>query len=133
MNPREISARLHDILGTACRVRQPGPGRPVDAALVGIDEVKAGLRDLIRDLGGGAPTPPPPRPASADVFPEGPVAGTRARVQHRRRGGRSAIDPGQRGRRPLPDPAEPRRSESSLQRRAAEAEFATLTSRPAAL
>lgn len=85
MNPREISARLHDILSTACRVRQPGPGRPADAGLVGINEVKAGLRDLIREVGDGMAVQLPPRVAMAGSFPEARISGTRAAVEHRRR------------------------------------------------
>lgn len=85
MNTREISARLHDILRSACRVRLPGPGRPADAALVGIDQVKAELRDLIRALGDEPPPQLPARAALVDAFPEGRIAGTRAVVEHRRR------------------------------------------------
>jgi len=119
MNTREISARLHDILATACRVRQPGTGRSADAALVGIDEVKAGLRDLIREVGDAATPPPAPRVrATAGAFPQGQVAGTRTTVEHRRSSRGAAL---------------PRRSAPSPLRRAAEAEFASLTGRTAGL
>ncbi|MCJ2074788.1 hypothetical protein MKK68_03865 [Methylobacterium sp. E-016] len=86
MDTSTISARLHDILRTACRVRQPGPGIPADAGLSDLAEVKAGLRDLISSLGEIRPPRLPPRiHATASAFPKGRIAGTRALVQHRRR------------------------------------------------
>lgn len=85
MNTREISTRLHDILRIACRVRHPGLGRPVDAALVGIDAVKAELRDLIRALGDEPPPRLPARTVQADAFPEGRISGGSAIVEHRHR------------------------------------------------
>ena len=86
MDSREISARLHDILRSACRVRQPGPGRTAEANIETIDEVKGGLRALIAELGEQEPPRLPPRlKASAAAFPEGRIAGTRTTVQHRRR------------------------------------------------
>lgn len=86
MDSREISARLHDILRTAARVRQPGPGRTAEANIETIDEVKGGLRALIAELGEREPPRLPPRfKASAAAFPEGRISGTRATVQHRRR------------------------------------------------
>lgn len=86
MDFREISTRLHDILRTAARVRQPGPGRTAEANIETIDEVKGGLRALIVDLGGQEPPRLPPRlRANAAAFPEGRIAGTRTTVQHRRR------------------------------------------------
>lgn len=85
MNPREISARL--VRHPAQRL--PGaparPGRPADAALVGIDQVKAKLRDLIRTLGDEPPPQLPARAVQADAFPAGQISGTRAIVEHRSR------------------------------------------------
>lgn len=78
MDFREISVRLHDILRTAGRVRQPGPGRTAEANIETIDEVKDGLRALIAELGEQKPPRLPPwLKASASAFPEGRIAGTR--------------------------------------------------------
>lgn len=86
MDFREISTRLHDILRTAARVRQPGPGRAAEANIETIDEVKGGLRALIAELGEQEPPRLPPRlRATAAAFPEGRIPGTRTNVQHRRR------------------------------------------------
>lgn len=136
MNPREISARLHDILRTACRVRQPGPGTRADAGLMGLDEVKAGIRDLIRAVGDDqAPQVAPRIRASAGAFPEGRIAGTRALVQHRRRvrgQGEAALSivpgsgPG------TPSPIVLRLPSSRSAREAAEAHFAPSPSLDAA-
>nr|WP_137830890.1 hypothetical protein [Methylobacterium sp. L1A1] len=86
MDTREISTRLHDLLRVACRVGQPGPGRSAEANVESVDEVKAGLRALIADLGEQqAPRLPPRLKATAAAFPEGRIAGTRTTVQHHRR------------------------------------------------
>lgn len=86
MDTSTISVRLHDILRTACRVRQAGPGYTAEASVESIDQVKGRLRALIADLGDHkAPRLPPRLRACASAFPEGRIAGTRATVQHRRR------------------------------------------------
>ena len=107
MNDRDLIDRLTTILGAAYRVRQPGTGAPPDAAMAGIDTVRAELRRLITDVCGAEPSRMPPRvSAIAANLPEGRIPGTRILVRHRRGARVPAVAVGQPARKAAPSPRE---------------------------
>ena len=86
MTDREQAERVHGLLRMADRLRVPGHRHTVEAFLGEMGELRLGLRQLYRDMTGAEPARErtSKRPSIA-AFPAGPIAGTRAVVQHRGR------------------------------------------------
>ncbi|GEP07921.1 hypothetical protein [Methylobacterium oxalidis] len=86
MTQREQAEQVHDLFRLADRLRVPGHRNNVETFLGDLGELRVGLRRLYRDMTGAEPARErtSKRPSIA-AFPAGPIAGTRAVVQHRGR------------------------------------------------
>ena len=82
----EQAAQVADLLRQADRLRVPGHRHTVETSLCQIDELRAGLRCLYRELTGTeVPRETAPRRAVIGSFQAGSIAGTRAVVAFRGR------------------------------------------------
>ena len=86
MTDREQAEQVQDLLRKADRLRVPGHRHTVETSLCEIDELRAGLRRLYRDLTGiEVPREPSPRRAVIGSFQAGAISGTRTTVAFRGR------------------------------------------------
>jgi hypothetical protein len=83
---REQAERVADLLRQADRLRVPGHRHTVETSLCQIDELRAGLRRLYRDLtGADVPRETAPRRPVLGSFQAGSLPGSRTIVAFRGR------------------------------------------------